>query len=94
MFGHPIANVRLPAVGVVVGAVGDGVLLLEASEGRVPETQDFVRGGHRVELALLSHLPLLAHDPVQVGQERCAGRRQQLGRRGRHSVHQLVVVVG
>jgi len=94
VFGHPIADVRLATVGVVVGAVGGGVLRLESSEGRVPETQDFVRRGHRVELALLRHLPLLAHDPVQVGQERRAGRRKQLGRWGRHSVHQLIVVIG
>jgi len=93
MFGYPVADVGLTAVRVVGASCATvGELHLEPVR-RIPEPEHFMRGGHRVELALLRHLPLLADDPVQVGQECCAGRRQKLGRWGRDRVYQLVVVV-
>ena len=41
----------------------------------IPEPEDLVRGGLRVQLALLRNLPLLVHDPLEIRQK-CRGWRR------------------
>lgn len=65
MLLHPIGDVGL-------AVIGDG-------RGRVPEAEDLVRSGGRVQLALLRDLPLLAHHALEVFQE-VSRRRLQMER--------------
>lgn len=69
VFLNPVRHVRFPVI-------GDG-------GRRVAETEHLVRGRGRIQLALLRHLPLLPHHPLEILEEiagrRLIGRGQLLG---------------